>query len=169
VKPAVTINSASLPGGTAGVAYLAPVTVLWGVAPYTVTVSGLPAGLTFNGSDIAGVPSAAGSFTVMVTAVDFVGATASKSLGLAIASPTPSPSYTISAERKGKITALGSDYLMVGAKKLIWNVSTTIIVNTPGGERHVIDSFVQVGMKVQWKGLRDSATNTVLTKQLEVN
>ena len=36
-------------------------------------------------------------------------------------------------------------------------------------ERHVLDSFVKVGMKVQWKGLRDKATNTVLTSQIEIN
>ncbi len=30
-------------------------------------------------------------------------------------------------------------------------------------------SFVTVGMKVQWKGLRDPATNTVLTRQIEIN
>jgi len=58
---------------------------------------------------------------------------------------------------------------MVGSKKLIWDTTTVIIVNTPSGERSVIDSFVTVGMKVQWKGLRDAATNTVLTSQLEVN
>jgi len=165
----VTINTTSLPSGTADVAYLAPISVLWGAAPYTITVSGLPAGLSFNGSDISGVPSAAGTLTVVVTAVDAVGAAASKSLGLIIASAAPSASYTIPDESKGKITALGNGYLMVGAKKLIWNANTTIIVNTPGGARHAIDSFVQVGMKVQWKGLRDSATNTVLTSQLEVN
>jgi hypothetical protein len=58
---------------------------------------------------------------------------------------------------------------MVGGKKLVWNAATLIIVNTPGGELHAITSFVKPGMKVQWKGLRDKATSTVLTSRLEVN
>lgn len=58
---------------------------------------------------------------------------------------------------------------MVGTKKLLVGPSTTIIVNTPNGTRNVIDSFVQPGMKVQWKGLRDKATNTVLLTKIEIN
>jgi hypothetical protein len=46
---------------------------------------------------------------------------------------------------------------------------TVVIVNTPDGAKPVIDSFVKVGMKAQWKGLRDKATNTVLTSKLEIN
>lgn len=72
-------------------------------------------------------------------------------------------------ENKGKITAIGPGCLFVGPKKLIWDANTIIIVNTPDGELHVIDSFVKVGMRVQWRGLRDKATNTVLTTKLEVN
>ena len=72
-------------------------------------------------------------------------------------------SYTVPDEGKGRITAIGPNhsYLLVGARKLIWGPSTAITVNTEDGERHVIDEFVQVGMKAQWKGLRDRATNTV--------
>lgn len=168
VAPAVTISTASLPGGTVGVPYQAPVTVAWGVAPYSVNVAGLPAGLSFDGTSIAGTPAAAGTFTVTVGATDSVGATTSRALTLSIAQ---GGNYTVVDESKGKITAIGPNYsyLMVGTKKLIWDASTTIIVNTPSGERHAIDGFVTVGMRVQWKGLRDKATNTVLTSLLEVN
>ena len=82
--------------------------------------------------------------------------------------PIP-PNYTIADEGKGKITAVGADYLMVGAKKLIWTASTRITVNTPSGALHTVTSFVKVGMKVQWKGLRDKAINTVLTTKVEIN
>ncbi len=168
VRPAVTIDTTALPNGTAGVAYSAPVSVSWGVPPYTITAAGVPAGLAFSGGNISGTPQAAGSFAVLITAVDSVGASVSKTLSLMI---NPSANYTIPDESKGKITAVGPAYqfLMVGARKLTWNTNTRIVVNTPDGERHVIDSFVQTGMKVQWKGLRDQATNTVLTSQLEVN
>jgi hypothetical protein len=251
VKPSVTISTNSLPNGTAGVVYTAPISAAWGVAPYSITVSGLPAGLTFNGANINGVPTAIGTFTVTVTAVDSVGASTTKSLSLTIVdpainfapalpngtvgvayaatfsatggygsfsysatglpagltlsansiggtpttagvfivtltavdgvgvartapatitiSPAQSSNFTVKDEGQDRITALGADYLMVGTKKLIWNASTKITVNTPTGEREVIDSFVKVGMKVQWKGLRDNANNTVLTSKLEVN
>jgi hypothetical protein len=166
--PPLTIDTASLPSGTTGTAYSAPISVSWGVAPYNVTVSGLPAGLSFDGTNIAGTPTVAGQFPITVNAADAVGGIVSKALTMSIAQGA---NYTIVDESKGQITAIAPDYsfVMVGTKKLVWNASTLIIVNTPNGERHVVDSFVKVGMKVQWKGLRDRATNTVLTKQIEIN
>jgi len=113
------------------------------------------------------VAGPSGVSTVAITINDALGNSVSATATLAI-NPAPA-SYTIRDESKGKISAIGAGYLMVGAKKLIWNSSTTIIVNTPNGVRSVIDSFVKVGMKVQWKGLRDAATNTVLTSKLEIN
>lgn len=168
VAPPVAVSTTSLPPATAGVAYQAAVQAGWGVAPYKLSVTGLPAGLSFDGSNITGTPTSAGSYPLTMTATDSVNATASAAVTLTVA---PGGSYTVVDEGKGKITAIAPDrsYLMVGNKKLIWDSSTFIIVNTPSGERHVIDSFVITGMRVQWKGLRDKATNTVLTRQLEVN
>jgi len=247
------IATTSLPGATAGVAYTAPVTVSGGVAPYTVTLSGLPKGLTYSGGNVTGTPAAVGTFSVSVTAVDATGATAAKTLSLTVLdqtigfapalpagtvgtpysatlsasgfgpfvygatglpagltlsgntiSGTPTaagssavgltatdaaktvaavsvtltinassatPSYTIEDESQGKITAIASDYsyLMVGAKKLIWSAATHIQVNTNSVDLHTVTSFVKVGMGVQWKGLRNKATDTVLTSQLEIN
>jgi hypothetical protein len=166
--PPLVITTASLPGGTVGVPYQAPISVSGGLAPYSVNVSGLPAGLNFDGASIAGIPAVSGSFTVNVSATDSLSTSVSKALSLTIAA---GGNYTVVDESKGKITAIGPNfsYLMVGTKKLIWDASTYIIVNTPNGERHVIDGFVTVGMRVQWKGLRDRATNTVLTSQIEIN
>lgn len=168
VSPAVMVATTTLPNATTGVAYAAPVAAAWGVAPYQVSVSGLPSGLSFDGSNITGTPTTAGTYSLTVSVVDAVGATASSALSLTVAQ---GGNYTIVDESKGKITAIAPDYsyLMVGTKKLMWNSSTLIIVNTPSGTRSTIDSFVKVGMRVQWKGLRDKATNTVMTKQLEVN
>lgn len=157
-----------LASGTVGTPYSASLSAT-GFGPFTFTATGLPAGLTLNGSTISGTPSLAGSFNVGLTATDAAGATVSASATLSIAAG--SGSYTVVDEGRGKITAIGPNgsYLMVGGKTLIWDSSTRIIVNTPNGERNVIDGFVTVGMKVQWKGLRDKATNTVLTRQLEIN
>ena len=249
VKPKVTIDTTSLPNGTAGLGYSAPVSVAWGVAPYNITVAGLPADLMFDGANAIGTPMVVGSFVVSITAIDSVGVTAVKSLTLVVTdqaitfaptlpngtvgaaysaslsasgfgpftysatglsagltlvrntisgTPTTAGTYmgtltatdavgvtaavsftltinsapanfTVPDEAKGKITAVAADYLMVGGKKLIWNANTKINVNTPNGVIHVVNSFVKKGMKVQWKGLRDKATNTVLTSQLEIN
>jgi len=253
VAPAVTIATTSLAVGTIGVAYTAPVTVSWGVAPYSITLAGLPAGLTYSGGNISGTPGAVGTFTVTITAVDKTGASTTKALSLTVLdqtigfapvlpagtvgtsyratlsatgygpfvfgatglpagltlngstiSGTPTaagsstvsltatdaalavatvsltltinpasttPKYTIPDESQGKITAIAPDYsyLMVGRKKLIWSSTTHIQVNTNGVDLHTVTSFVKIGMVVQWKGLRNAATNTVLTSQLEIN
>src|SRR5207249_1660555 len=129
--------------------------------------AGLPAGLTLNGNIVSGVPTPAGSFTATLTATDAAHTASTVQVTLTI-SPAPA-SYTIPDESKGKISALRSGYIMDVTKMLIWNAYTTINLNTPDGERHVVDNFVQVGMKVQWKDLRDKASNTVLTSQLEIN
>jgi hypothetical protein len=250
VRPAVTITTTYLPNGTAGVAYLAPVSISWGAAPYTVTVAGLPAGLGFDGLNVNGTPKAVGTFPVAITAIDAVGATATLNTTLTIAdqtigfaptlpagtvgaaytatlaatgfgpftfsaaglpagltltgntisgtpmaagafavtltatdaaavpvsvlatltiNPAPAGNYKIEDEGAGKITSIGADYILVGSKKLIWNAATLIKVNTPNGQINIITSFVKAGMRVQWKGLRDGATNTVLTSKLEIN
>lgn len=66
---APTITSGSLPTGVVGVAYAASVSAS-GDSPIVLAVSGLPAGLTFNAAtgSIAGVPTAAGTSTLTITA-----------------------------------------------------------------------------------------------------
>lgn len=167
VKPAVTISTTALADATVGTPYSAAVSVGFGVAPYTITLSGLPSGLGFSNGSITGTPTVAGAYSITITAVDAVGASTSRILTLTVVDAPAS--YTIADEGKGRITAVGSGYLMVGSKKLIWNSTTLITVNKSTGDVHVIDGFVQAGMKVQWKGMRDKNTNTVLTSQLEVN
>lgn len=176
VKPApapLVGSAASLPTGTIGIAYQAPLnlTVSGGLAPYQIGVSGLPPGLTSDGVNVTGTPTTAGAFTVSIAITDVLGHATSTSASITINAPPPPPStnYTLKDEGKGSITALGNGYLMVGTKRLIWDAKTALTVNTPQGDRHVIDGSVKVGMKAQWKGLRDKNTNTVLTSQLEVN
>ena len=84
----LTIITASLPNGQVGVAYSAQVAASGGVQPYRFSVSGLPGGVTgsANGS-IAGTPTAAGSFSVTVTATDSAGTTASKSFTITVTVP----------------------------------------------------------------------------------
>src|SRR5262249_23147818 len=89
---AVTVTTASLPAGTAGVAYTAfQLTASGGGPPYTWSASGLPSGTNVNSSGVlSGTPAAAGTFAVTVTATDAATKTGSKSLNLVI-----NNSYTI--------------------------------------------------------------------------
>lgn len=170
VKPApaaLAISSATLPAATVGIPYTAAVTFTGGLAPFNGSVGGLPAGLQFDGVNIVGTPTASGVSTLTITITDSLGSTASASPTLTV-NPAPAK-YTIADQGKGKITAVGAGYLLVGSKKLVWNSGTVIIVNTAKGTKSVIDSFVVPGMKVQWKGLRDATTGTVLTSKLEIN
>ncbi|WP_266076844.1 Ig domain-containing protein, partial [Brucella intermedia] len=73
--PTVDLDLSALPGGKVGLDYGShKLAATGGTAPYTYVVSGLPAGLTFDGTDtISGKPTAAGSFDVHVTATDAEG------------------------------------------------------------------------------------------------
>ena len=170
VKPApsaLVLSSANVPDGTVGVPYSAAVTVTGGLPPYTGTVTGLPAGLSFDGYNIVGTPTTSTVAVLNITILDSLGSAVSASPTLSI-KPAPAH-YTIKDESQGKITGIGAGFILVGTKKIAWNATTTIIVNKPTGSVSVIDTFVKVGMRAQWKGLRDAATNTVMASKLEIN
>jgi hypothetical protein len=88
VKPApapITISPSTLPNATVGVAYAASITASGGVAPTTiVSVTGLPAGLVWNGSQVTGTPTATGTYTLTATASDARGLTQTGSVTLTV-------------------------------------------------------------------------------------
>ena len=86
--PIVLSVSATLPAATVGVAYSGTVAATNGTAPYTVTVSGLPAGLSSNNGVISGTPAAAGSYAINATVTDSVGDSGSTS-GVLTVKPAP--------------------------------------------------------------------------------
>lgn len=115
VSPRVTVNTSSLPAGVAGTAYPAtPVDVAWGVAPYSTSVIGLPAGLSFDGVNITGTPTVAGTFTVSINTADSLGVlAASAPLTLTVSAPAISsfsanlPSGTVGTAYTGTLSASG--------------------------------------------------------------
>ena len=89
--PTVTVTPGSLPAAAAATAYSQQLTASGGTGPYayTITAGSLPAGLSLNGSGLlSGTPTAAGSFTLTVTATDAHLFTGTQSYTLAVSSAT---------------------------------------------------------------------------------
>ncbi len=87
VSPTISITTNTLTGGTVGTAYSQTLTASGGTAPYTWTiVSGtLPAGLTLSTRGvISGTPTTAGTASITIKVTDNTGATATRSLTVAI-------------------------------------------------------------------------------------
>jgi Putative Ig domain len=77
----LTVNPASLPNGTVGIAYSQTVSPSDGTSPYTFAVSAgaLPAGLTLSSAGvISGTPTGSGNSAFTITATDAAGKTGSR-------------------------------------------------------------------------------------------
>ncbi len=113
----LTVNPASLPAGTQGVAYTQTMTASGGTAPYTFTIStgALPAGLALNSTTgaITGTPTTTGTSQFTVSAVDGNGNVGSRALALTIGSnsltinPSSLPSATLGTAYGQTMTATG--------------------------------------------------------------
>ncbi|HEY1070305.1 MAG TPA: putative Ig domain-containing protein [Thermomonas sp.] len=93
--PTLTLTPATVPAGTAGVAYAQTFTASGGIAPYAYALSAgaLPAGVTLNPGTgaLSGTPTVAGSFNFSVTATDSTTGTAgttTQAYTLEISAPT---------------------------------------------------------------------------------
>lgn len=86
VRAALAVATTSLPNGTAGSAYTSTtVTASGGLAPYAFSAVGLPSGMTISSAGvIGGTPTAAGTYTIAVTATDAAAATATRSFTISI-------------------------------------------------------------------------------------
>jgi mono/diheme cytochrome c family protein len=91
--PPLSINTSSLLDGTVGITYSQTLTATGGTTPYTWSYNGtLPPGLVLTSAGaLTGTPTAAGSYSFNVIAVDSRSVTASKSLSVTIAAPVSNP------------------------------------------------------------------------------
>lgn len=114
--PVITISPATIPSGTASVAYNQTFTAAGGASPYTFSVSGgsLPPGLTLSSTGtLSGTPTQKGSFTFSVKATDANGCVASRSYQFAIGcqdiiiNPTSLPIGTTGTAYNQTLTATG--------------------------------------------------------------
>ncbi len=91
-QPTLEIAPKLLPDGRVGTAYAQTLTADLGTAPYGFSQTGgtLPPGLTLtSGGGLTGTPTAAGTFSFTVTALDSLGATGSQTLSVAVAEQLP--------------------------------------------------------------------------------
>ncbi len=104
----LAIGTQSLPSGTSGVSYITDLAITGGTAPYTITATGLPAGLRISNRRLAiiGDPTASGTFSVALTVTDSSSTrqTARKTLSLLISGTATSP-LTISTTALPAATA----------------------------------------------------------------
>ena len=126
VLPAPVITTTSLPNGEVTVAYSQPVTAIGGSLPYawTVTVGGLPPGLTQNPATgtISGTPTTAGAFPFTVKVTDALGAAGTKALSITV---VPAPSITTTSLPNGEVSIAYSRAVTAtgGTLPYVWSVS----------------------------------------------
>jgi hypothetical protein len=122
-----------------------------------VSVTGLPVGLTWNGSNVTGIASVLGTSILTVKASDARGFVQTGYPTLQVVAGN----YTIPDQGTGTITAFGDHYIYVGTKLIIWDAKTRYKLNNA--------SQIAGGMVAKWKGKRDPATGAVLASQLDIN
>jgi hypothetical protein len=124
----LSINSVKLPSATDGSTYSTTLSATGGTAPYTWSVSGLPAGLSIGGNGvISGTPTATGNFSLAITVADSQNPakTASAILPLSISSTIAPLTITSSAVAPGTSNRPYSATLSAtgGNGPYIWSVS----------------------------------------------
>jgi hypothetical protein len=86
----ITVNPATIPGGTAGTAYSQVFTQTGGLAPVTFSLSGtLPTGLSFTAgtATLSGTPTQVGAYPITITATDRNNCAGSRNYTLTINAP----------------------------------------------------------------------------------
>jgi VCBS repeat-containing protein len=105
--PAITINPATLPGGTPGTVYPAiSFSQTGGAQPVTWTAAALPPGMAFSGAGVlSGTPSSIGVFNITVTATDANGCSATVTRPLSVSVICPVMAITAPTLAEGTVGA----------------------------------------------------------------
>lgn len=141
--PAVSVTTASLPGGVQGVAY-ATALVATGVAPFAwaVTVGTLPAGLAVVGGTISGTPTGTGTSTFTVQVTDALGRTATRSLSIVVSAASGLPNITAALPDATVGTAYHQPIVTTGTAPITTTVASGALppglALLPGADRNKI-------------------------------
>lgn len=98
VKPSpfpLSLGTIKLPKAKYATAYSVPIAPTGGVAPYSVSVTGLPPDLQFDGQSVSGMPMTLGTFAVVVSVTDARGTLKTKKISLTVAAPAVSLPRTL--------------------------------------------------------------------------
>ena len=147
INAAITVNPATLPGGTLGTAYSQTVSATGGTGSYTFSVSAgsLPAGLSLNAATgaITGTPTTAATSNFTITATDGLGATGARAYSITVnaaitVNPSTLPTAMLGSVFTQTVTATGgtgSYVFSVSAGSLpaglTLNAATGVISGTP--------------------------------------
>ncbi len=130
IYTAVSITTATLPDGTAGLTYSQTLNSTGGKTPHTwsIVVGTLPAGLNLNSATgaISGTPSAAGTSNFTVRVTDANGATANQALSVTVYAALSVTTVsladgTVSLAYSQTLTAIG------GKPPLTWSISAGVL------------------------------------------
>lgn len=92
IAPAtLVVSPATLPGGTAGVAYSQSLSTSGGIAPYSYSIlsGSLPVGMSFSSAGVfSGTPVVAGTYNVSIRSTDDAGYNATVAYSIVIGAPT---------------------------------------------------------------------------------
>ncbi|HVN04527.1 MAG TPA: putative Ig domain-containing protein [Bryobacteraceae bacterium] len=130
VTSALTITTASLPGGKNGAAYSQTLAAAGGTPPYTFTLSTgtLPPGLALSSATIAGTPTTPGSYTFTIAVTDSTSATATQEFTIVIGG------LVITTTGSLPTAAVGTDYsqaiVAAGTPPYTWAITSGTL---PGG------------------------------------
>jgi alpha-tubulin suppressor-like RCC1 family protein len=159
----LTIATASLPSGQAGVPYAATVQAAGGISPYTWSASGLPAGLSIDGASgqIAGTPTAAASGSAVITVTDADGIAAS-SPALPLAITAAATSAPITQERTPTAARIRASLLSQLAPK--GTAARIAALLKAEGYSRAFKALASGGLTIDWyflpKGARLTGTTT---------
>ncbi len=169
-----TISPGTLPAGQVGISYSQTVTASNGVGNKTMTISGLPAGLTgtlsANKVVISGTPSVAGTFTVVVTATDAVGDKVAQTYSLTINpgfvfSPTSLPNGFVGVLYPSQtITAGGGDGTATISADHITANPTGLSITLSGGHVSIAGTPTASGTVTFTVTATDTSDPTGVTK-----
>ncbi len=163
VWKALNVVTPTFANGQIGTAYpTTPITITGGWSPYTKVVTGLPAGVTYNGTSVVGTPTVAGTFPITISVTDDKGNSFNITTGLSMTiapkpvvalppapAPVPAQSCTkpagaTSSTVNGKATDVSGKQVTVGGK--VFTVADCATIAYKGTAKSII-----VGYKVEVK------------------